>query len=138
MIILETDDISEKQLAQIALAIHERWNVPTFVKMHEIVVMEDDLEPAAAREILKDFEEGIYSVFEYLDILKAFRLTNRGKRGKPKYSIERVPGSVLPQWMNDIESPPVVPEGVFVCPHCGRWFATDIELSMHTKIHYLM
>ena len=135
MLILQTNDISEKQLAQIALAIQDRWEVPAFVKMHEIAIVDDDLEKAAALELNKDFENGISIIFENLQITSVFRLR---RNSKSKYLIERIPGSELPEWMEEIEKPPVVPEGVFVCPHCGRWFATDIQLSMHQKIHYIV
>jgi hypothetical protein len=135
VIVLQTNDISEKQLAQIALGIQNRWEVPTFVKMHEIVVMDDDLEGSAGRELLKEFETGVYEIFDYLEIIGAFRLH---RLSKSKYSIDRVPGSSLPQWMEEIEKPPIIPEGTFVCPHCGRFFPTDIQLSLHQKIHYIV
>src|SRR5579871_3681390 len=118
MIILQTNDISEKQLAQIALAIQDRWEVPAFVKMHEIAIIDDDLDKRAAFELVKDFENGISVIFENLQITSAFRLR---RNSKSKYSIERIPGSELPDWMTEIEKPPIVPDGVFVCPHCGRW-----------------
>jgi hypothetical protein len=135
MLILQTNDISEKQLAQIALAIQNRWEVPAFVKMHEVDVVDDDLDPPAALELQKDFENGLSIIFENLDLTLAFRLK---RRARSKYVIERIPGSELPVWMTEIEKPPIVPEGVFVCPHCGRWFGTDIQLSMHQKIHYIV
>lgn len=135
MIALQTDDISEKQLAEIALFIQNRWDVPTFVKMHEIVVMDEDIPDAARLELLKDFERGLSVVLENLQMTGAFGFK---RRGKTKYVIERIPGSSLPQWMNDIETPSRVPDGVFECPHCGKWFNTDIELSLHTKLHYII
>jgi hypothetical protein len=135
MLTLQTNDITEKQLAQIALAIQDRWEVPAFVKMHEIVVADDDLEKQAAFELTKDFENGLSIIFENLEITSSFRLR---RNSKSKYVVERIPGSDLPRWMEEIEKPPLVPEGVFVCPHCGRYFPTDIQLSMHQKIHYLV
>jgi hypothetical protein len=135
MLILQTSDITEKQLAQIALAIQDRWEVPAFVKMHEIAVVDDDLEKRAAYELAKDFENGLSIIFENLEITSAFRLR---RSSKSKYLIERIPGSELPKWMEEIEIPSLTPEGVFVCPHCGRYFPTDIQLSMHQKIHYLV
>ena len=115
MIILRTNEITEKQLAQIALSIQHRWNAPTFVKMHEIVIMDDDLDERSQKELLRDFETGIYEIFEYLEIISAFRLK---RTGKSKYNIVGVPGAKLPQWMEDILAEPKVPEGVFACPHC--------------------
>lgn len=135
MIVLQTDHISEKQLAEIALAIQNRWGIPAFVKMHEIVVMDDDAEDSIQRELLMDFETGISTIFDGLELTNVFKFR---KVGKSKYSIERMPGSALPQWMNDIEAPSRVPDGVYECPHCGKWFRTDIELSLHTKLHYII
>jgi hypothetical protein len=134
LIQIKTNDISEKQLAQIALEIQNRWDVPTFVKMHEIVVAEDDLDPAQSHELFKDFENGLSIIFENLRITAAFRLR---RTGKLKYEIERMPGSQIPGWMVEIEKTPKVPEGVYECPHCGRRFPTDIQLSLHTKLHYI-
>ena len=134
MIILRTDDISEKQLAHIALHIQNHWDVPTFVKMHEIVVMDDDLESRARQDLLKDFENGLSIIFENLDITSVFRLR---RRTNSKYQIERIPGAKPPRWMAEIETTPRVPEGVFECLHCGRRFSTDIQLSMHVKLHYI-
>ena len=135
MITLQTDHISEKQLAEIALAIQNRWGAPAFVKMHEIVVMDDDLEDVPRREMVDDFETGITNIFDNLEMSGVFKFW---RRGKSKLSIDRIPGSKPPQWMTDIETPNRVPEGVFECPHCGKWFRTDIELSLHTKLHYII
>lgn len=135
LIILQTDHIREKQLAEVAVAIQNRWGVPAFVKMHEIVVMDDDAEDASRRELLQDFETGITTIFDNLEMTGVFKFR---RTGKSKYSIERIPGSSLPQWMNDIETPARVPEGVYECPHCGKWFGTDLELSLHTKLHYII
>ena len=115
MIVIRTNDISEKQLAQIALEIQNRWNVPTFVKMHEIMVAEDDLDPNQSSELFKDFENGLSIIFENLYITAVFRLR---RTGKLKYEIQRIPGSELPTWMVEIEQAPKVPEGVFECMHC--------------------
>lgn len=134
MIEIRTDHITEKQLAQIALEIQHRWEVPTFVKMHEIMVAEDDLEPAESHRLLRDFENGLSIIFENLNITSAFRLR---RTGKMKYEIERIEGSDLPGWMAEIEETPKVPEGVYECPHCGRRFPSDIQLSLHTKLHYI-
>ncbi|HYB04424.1 MAG TPA: LAGLIDADG family homing endonuclease [Nitrososphaerales archaeon] len=115
MIEIRTNHISEKQLAQIALEIQNRWDVPTFVKMHEIIVAEDDLEPRASHELFQDFENGLSIIFENLQITAAFRLR---RTGKLRYEIERIPGTDLPGWMAEIEETPRVPEGVYECPHC--------------------
>lgn len=135
MIVLQSDHISEKQLAEIALAIQNRWGVPAFVKMHEIVVMDDDIERVAQRELLNDFETGISTIFDNLEMSGVFKFR---RTGKSRYTMERVPGSSLPQWMDDIETPTRVPDGVYECPHCGKWFRTDMELSLHTKLHYII
>lgn len=132
MITLETDDISEKQLAQIALAIQHRWEAPAFVKMHEIVIMDEDGElghiPA------EDFQRGITTIFENLELSSAFIIK---QKRKTKYYIEKIDGASLPRWMSQIEEAPRVPEGVYECPHCGVRFGSDLQLSMHTKLHYL-
>ncbi len=135
MITLQTDDISEKQLAEIALAIQNRWDVPTFVKMHEIVVVDEDLDPRVQTELIRDFERGLSTIFLNLDMSSAFRYERKGKN---KFKIFRFPGSKLPSWMEDIEMPAKTPEGVFECPHCGKRFGTDVELALHTKLHYVV
>jgi hypothetical protein len=135
MLTVRSDDISEKQLAEIALAIQNRWEVPTFVKMHEVVVIDEDIEDRARKELSRHFERGLTTIFENLGLANAFKLV---KLSRTKYGLERIPGSVLPQWMSQIEATHVIPEGVFECPHCGRRFPTDLQLSMHTKLHYLV
>lgn len=134
MLIVHSDDISEKQLAEIALAIQNRWEVPTFVKKHEIAVVDEDIEDRARQELSRHFEKGLATIFENLGLVNAFKFV---KLSKTKYGLERIPGSTLPQWMSQIEATPKVPEGVFECLHCGRRFPTDLQLSMHTKLHYL-
>ena len=135
MITVETDDISERQLAEIALAIQNRWEVPAFVKMHEIVIVEEDGNTPEQKIPPLNFERGIGTIFENLEMRYSFRLT---RTGKTKYRITRIAGSTLPRWMKDIETPVSPPEGVFVCAHCGKWFQTDIERSLHTKLHYII
>ena len=103
--------------------------------MHEIVVMDDDIERVAQRELLNDFETGISTIFDNLEMSGVFKFR---RTGKSRYTMERVPGSSLPQWMDDIETPTRVPDGVYECPHCGKWFRTDMELSLHTKLHYII
>ncbi len=135
MITLETDAITEKQLAQLALEIQNRWEVPAFVKMHEIVVMDEDGDLPKGCIPADDFKKGIGTIFENLEMDRAFHLE---QTGRTKYFIERVENSVLPRWMAEIEAPQAVPDDVFECPHCGVRFATDIELSLHTKLHYII
>lgn len=135
MITLRADDFSEKQLAEIALAIQNRWEVPTFVKIREIVVADEDVTDRERQELNRFFERGLASIFQYLGLDEAFKFV---KTSKSSYALQRVPGSILPKWMSDIEKPTRVPDNVYECPHCGRRFRTDLELSMHTKIHYLV
>lgn len=135
MLVVRSEDFSEKQLAEIALAIQNRWEVPAFVKMHEIVVADDDIEGKAREELVAYFEHGLQVILENLKLSQAI---NFRKASKNKYIMEKIPGAVLPKWTQDIEIPERVPEGVHECPHCGRWFSSDIELSLHTKLHYLI
>ena len=129
------EDFSENQLAEIALPIQNRCDVPPFVKMHEIVVIDEDIEDRARKDLVTHFEPGIETILQNLDLSQAIRLQRTSKN---KYKLERIPGSTLPRWTNDIESQNRVPEGVFECLHCGKWFRSDLELSMHTKLHYLI
>ena len=135
MITLKTKDISEKQLAEIALAIQNRWEVPTFVKMHEIVVIDEDIESFRQGELIRNFDAGLQTILENLELSSAFRYE---KKPNNKFTIARIPGSSLPSWMDEIEKTPKTPEGVYECPHCGRRFNTDVEMSLHTKLHYLV
>lgn len=134
MLAVRSDDFSEKQLAEIALAIQNRWEVPAFVKMHEIIVVDEDIDDRARKDLLTHFELGIETILQNLDLSQSIRLQRASKN---KYKLERIPGSDLPKWTKDIEVQNRVPEGVYDCPHCGRWFRTDLELSLHTKLHYL-
>ncbi|MDG6905227.1 MAG: C2H2-type zinc finger protein [Nitrososphaerota archaeon] len=133
MITLRADAFSEKQLAEIALAIQNRWEVPTFVKIREIVIVDEDVSPRERQELSQYFERGLANIFQSLGLADAFRFVKTSKNG---YSLDRIPGSDLPKWMSDIEVQRN-PENENACPHCGRRFRTDIELSMHTKLHYL-
>ena len=135
MLHIRSNDFSEKQLAEIALAIHNRWEVPTFVKMHEIVVVDEDIEDMARYELAKHFERGFETILENLQLARAFRIARIGKN---KFSLEKLEGANLPKWVNEIEGSSRVPEGMFDCPHCGKLFRTDMELSLHTKLHYLI
>ncbi len=106
---------ARNRLAQIALAIQDRWDVPTFVKMHEIVIVEEDGNTPEQKIPPQNFQRGIGTIFENLEMGLSFRLF---RTGKAKYRITRIPGSPLPRWMMDIEAPVNAPDGVFVCPHC--------------------
>ena len=117
------------------MAIHNRWEVPTFVKMHEIVVVDEDIEDMARYELAKHFERGFETILENLQLARAFRIARIGKN---KFSLEKLEGANLPKWVNEIEGSSRVPEGMFDCPHCGKLFRTDMELSLHTKLHYLI
>ena len=115
MLTIRSNDFSEKQLAEVALAIQNRWEVPAFVKMHEIVVVDEDVTDRAREELARYFEKGLANIFENLGLAESFEFK---KLSKTKYVLERIPGSNLPQWMTDIEVPSRIPEGVYECPHC--------------------
>jgi hypothetical protein len=134
LIAVRADDFTEKQLAEIALAIQDRWEIPTFVKIREIVIVDEDVTDRQREELNTFIERGLSSIFEDLGLAGAFKLV---KISKNRFALERVPGSLLPRWMSDIEMLHKTPENVYECPHCGRHFRTDLELSMHTKLHYL-
>ncbi len=123
-------------MAQIALSIQNRWDVPTFVKMHEIVVLEDeDYEGSSSRSVFQDFERGLRAIMEFLEMDGAFRLV---REGETKYRLAQVKGAKLPSWISDLEKPAKAPDGIFECPHCGKWFNNDVEYSAHTKLHYII
>ena len=115
MLAVRSEDFSEKQLAEIALAIQNRWEVPAFVKMHEIVVIDEDIEDRARKDLVTHFEPGIETILQNLDLSQAIRLQRTSKN---KYKLERIPGSELPGWTKDIEAQNRVPEGVYECMHC--------------------
>ena len=135
LITIQTKDISEKQLAELALAIQNRWEVPTFVKMHEIVVIDEDVEAFRRNELVQNFERGLETILENLELMNSFKYE---KKGKNKFTLKRITGSAVPSWMEEIEKTPKTPDGVYECPHCGRRFNTDIEMSLHTKLHYIV
>src|SRR5207245_10057395 len=113
------EDLTENQLAQIALTIQNRWQVATFVKMHEIVVMDDeDYDDSSPRFVLLDFERGFRAIMEFLEMSNAFNLT---REGKTKYKLVLVPNAKLPSWSAATETPTKAPEGIYACPHCGKW-----------------
>lgn len=115
MLEVRSDEFSEKQLAEIALAIQNRWEVPAFVKMHHIVVVDEDVDDSARKELTTHFERGIETILQNLDLSQALKLQRTSRN---KYKLERIPGSVLPKWTEEIESSARVPEGVFECAHC--------------------
>ena len=115
MLTIRADEFSEKQLAEIALAIQNRWEVPAFVKIHEIVVVDEDVTDRERQELTKHFERGLATIFQNLGLAEAFKFL---KTSKTKYLLERIPGSNLPKWMTDIEAPTRTPPGVYECQHC--------------------
>ena len=134
MLTIRSPDFSEKQLAEVALAIQNRWEVPTFVKMHEVMIVDDDLDDSARKELSTYFEKGMFTILENLGLAWAFKVSRVSSN---KFALTRIPGSILPKWMSEIEQAPVVPEGVYACPHCGKQFPTEMQMSLHTKLHYL-
>ena len=147
MIVIKADHLSEQHLAEIALAIQKRWNVATFVKMHEIIVMDDDddeggLDDRDSGRVIKtainpgEVERGMNMILENFELEHAFRLERKNRQ---KYQLKLVNPSALPKWLeranSDLKQPP---EGVFVCPHCGKYLGSELELSMHTRLHYII
>jgi hypothetical protein len=146
LIEIKADHLSEQHLAEIALAIQKRWNVATFVKMHEIIVMDDDDHAltddldtgrAIASTINSgEVERGMNVIMENLELDHAFRLERKNRQ---KYQLKLVNPSALPKWLeranSDLKQPP---EGVFVCPHCGKYLGSQLELTMHTRLHYII
>jgi hypothetical protein len=112
---IRSDHFSEKQLAEIALAIQNRWEVPTFVKMHEIVVVDEDIEERARHELLKQFERGFETILSNLELSQAVTLARVSKN---KFSLQRIPSGEFPKWVGEIEQANRVPEGMYECPHC--------------------
>ncbi len=125
MIVVKSADLSEKQLAEVALAIQNRWNIATFVKMHEIVLLddediEDDEEESGERVITMPldpdhFESGFQVILENLDMERGFRLQ---REGKEKFRLLLTDEKSTPTWMKETEVPRAPPEGVYECPHC--------------------
>ncbi len=54
-------------------------------------------------------------ILSNLELSQAFRLE---KASRSKYSLEKIPGGILPKWMDSIERAERVPEGMHECPHC--------------------
>jgi hypothetical protein len=116
LITVKSDELTEKQLAEIAVAIQNRWDLPTFVKMHEIVVDDAFAEDSDQLEIpieAKYFESGMRQIMDNLEMTGAFEFQ---KIGKTKYRLKMVDQSQIPTWMRGSDR--VTPEGVLACPHC--------------------
>jgi hypothetical protein len=144
MLTVRADQLSEQHLAEIALAIQNRWSVATFVKMHEVIVMDDDddEEMGSSSESSKiprskdEVKKGLEVILHNLELDKAFRIEDRGRN---KFQIRLVDSSAIPKWVEKSSSNATqAPDGVYVCPHCGRWCYSELELSMHQKLHYIL
>lgn len=137
---MKADNLSEQHLAEIALSIRNRWNIATFVKKHEIVILDDEESESTnivdAKIESADLERGLNVILQNLDLDRAFKLE---VKGKDKLHLKLVEPSMMPKWIErasqDLRVPP---EGVFECPHCGKRFNNDFELSLHTKLHYII
>ena len=105
--------------------------------MHEIVVMDDEeYEDPASRSVSKDFSRGIEAIMEFLEMNEAFKIV---RENSSKYRLVRIQGTPLPKWISDTGGgTKKAPEGIYECPHCGKWFNNDVEYSMHTKLHYII
>jgi hypothetical protein len=142
LITIKSKDLSESQLAEIGLAIQKRWEIPVFVKMHEIVILDDEpqnveSEPGVITLPLdpKHIEKGLGTILENLEMDHAFKIE---KKNDSNFSLALTDPEKIPSWMNEIGKPQPVPDGVFACPHCGKWFNTEIERSLHQKLHYII
>jgi hypothetical protein len=139
LISIKVDELSESQLAEIALAIQNRWDIPTFVKMHEIIAMDDEELYENPRVItqpigIENFEKGLTVIIENLELGGAFSLV---RSGKSDFKMKLIDPSKIPKWIDRIK-PQRAPEGVYECMHCGAWFNTEVERDMHTKLHYII
>ncbi|MGI0078173.1 MAG: C2H2-type zinc finger protein [Nitrososphaerales archaeon] len=138
MITIRVDELSESQLAEIALAIQNRWDTPALVKMHEIIVDDEEIDQNS-RDItqpldMETFQQGFSVILENLELMGAFSLECEGKS---KLRLKLVDGSKIPSWIKDL-SKSRTPEGVYECPHCGKWFSTEFELNLHRNLHYII
>ena len=139
MITIKVDALSESQLAEIALAVQNRWDIPTFVKMHEIIAMDDEELYENSKVItqpidIESFQKGLSIILENLELIGAFSLERSGKSG---FKLKLVDSSMMPKWIERIK-PRKAPEGVYECMHCGKWFNTEVERDLHTKLHYII
>lgn len=115
--------------------------------MHEVIILDDDedemVDLAGNARVLTapisstDFESGLNLVLRNLELDGAFRLE---RKGRSKFLLKMIDPSKMPKWLEkarqkDVSQPP---EGMFACPHCGSWFSSEFELSMHTKLHYIL
>ncbi|MHB1909253.1 MAG: hypothetical protein ACYCQJ_10355 [Nitrososphaerales archaeon] len=141
MIHVKIDRLGEQHLAEIALAIQNRWNVATFVKMHEIMILDDEQEVdsrlVTAPLDPRDIERGMQVILENLELDHAFKLE---KNGRDKFTLKLVNPDNIPKWVQASSTirTQAPPEGVYECAHCGRRFNTEIEWSLHTKLHYII
>jgi hypothetical protein len=82
-------------------------------------------------------EKGLNTILGNLELDSAFKLERKGN--SRNFKLKLVDPSRVPKWIEranqNLNQPP---EGVYACPHCGRWFSSDFELSMHTKLHYII
>ncbi len=140
LISIKSSDLTEPQLAEIALAIQNRWQIPVFVKMHEIMIIDDEeveMTPGVVTVPLdsRQLEKGFEMILHNLDMNRAFTIE---KKGRDKFKLNLVDPENIPAWMNDINKPMQPPEGTFACPHCGKLFNTEIEMNLHQKLHYII
>ncbi len=122
MIKIKADQLSEQHLAEVALAVQNRWNVATFVKMHEIIVMDDEVDDESLRRIVsapidaREVERGMRVIMGNLELDRAFALE---KDGKSNFKLKLIDATQIPKWVerstSNMRQPP---EGVFECPHC--------------------
>src|SRR5487761_751060 len=120
MITIKVDALSEQQLAEIALAVQNRWDIPAFVKMHEIIVMDDEELEKSPRTItqpldMETFQQGLSVILENLELTSAFSLE---RDGRTKFRLRLVDSSRIPSWMEDLKTKRRTPEGVYECAHC--------------------
>jgi hypothetical protein len=122
LITVKAEQLSEQHLAELALAIQNRWNVATFVKMHEIIVLDDEVEDESSGKIItvpidpRDIERGMHVIMENLELDRAFDLE---RDGRSKFKLKLVDPTQIPKWVetatSNVRRPP---EGVYECPHC--------------------
>src|SRR5579884_1790433 len=105
MITIQSSDLTENQLAEIALAIQNRWGVAAFVKMHEIAVVDDDEDfplEGPGKDSDENFEKGFKIIMERLKMDGAFVLE---KVGRSKFRLLLVDHESLPTWLEETAKP---------------------------------
>jgi hypothetical protein len=140
LISIKSRDLSEPQLAEIALAIQNRWQIPVFVKMHEIMIIDDEeieMTPGVITVPLdsRQMEKGFDAILENLDMKRAFTIE---KKGRDRFDLNLIDPSGIPSWMIEVNKPTPTPDGMFSCPHCGKLFRTEMERNLHQKLHYII